>query len=77
MRLMDLMNLSIDAAKLRKAREDAGLSQDAAADLVGVKKAAVSKYELGLCLPSAEVLARLCAAYGIELSALITEAQAA
>lgn len=74
---MDLTNLSIDAAKLRRAREDAGLSQQAVADSVGVGKAAISKYELGLGFPSAEILARLCALYKVELSALTYEAEAA
>ena len=71
---MDLTSLTIDAAKLRAAREKAGLSQQDVADAgVGVQKAAISKYELGNGLPSAEVLVRLCALYRVKITDLTSE----
>lgn len=73
----DLTRINIDPVKLRKAREDAGFTQEAAGKAVGVIKQAISNIESGLSLPSANILARLCALYGVELSALTYEAGAA
>jgi DNA-binding XRE family transcriptional regulator len=72
----DLTCISIDHTKLRKAREDAGFTQEAAGEAVGVIKQTISNIECGVALPSANVLARLCALYGVDISK-ITNAKAA
>lgn len=66
----DLTNIGIDSTRLRKARKRVGLSQSEAAAAVGVQKAAISKMELGKALPSADVLARLCRLYQLEIADL-------
>lgn len=65
---MDVTDIDIDPAKLREARERKGLSQAQVAQSVGVQKAAISKIEVGQGLPSANILARLCELYGVDIS---------
>jgi DNA-binding XRE family transcriptional regulator len=72
----DLTGISIEPTKLKAAREAAGFSQTAAGDAVGVVKQTISNIECGVMLPSANVLARLCALYGVDISE-ITNAKAA
>lgn len=66
----------IDPARLREARERKGLSQAKVAEAVGVQKAAISKIEVGQGLPSANILARLCELYGVEISDITNRAPA-
>lgn len=66
----DLTKIGIDSTRLKKARQKAGLSQSEVAAQVGVGKAAISKIELGQALPSADVLARLCKLYSLEIAEL-------
>lgn len=73
----DLMTIHLDPTRFREARERKGLSQSKAAAAVGLQKAAISKYELGHGLPSADVLARLCALYEVEINDLTAEVAAA
>lgn len=70
--MQDLTNIGIDASKLRRARDKSGFSQSQVADAVGVQKAAISKIECGRALPSADLLARLCKLYEIEISNVTT-----
>lgn len=63
----DLTHIEVDTERLRHYRELKGLSQNTAATSVGVKKAAISKYELGHATPSGDVLARLCILYDINI----------
>ena len=56
------------SADVRRAREDAGLSQRAVARAAGVSSATLSALELGRHDPSTEVLARVGAALGLDLS---------
>ena len=72
----DLTRINIDYTKLRKALEDAGFTQEAAGAAVGVIKQTISNIECGVALPSANVLARLCALYGVDISD-VTNAKAA
>lgn len=72
----DFTRISIDPVKLREARESAGYTQDAAGKAVGVIKQTISNMERDLALPSANILARLCALYGVDISD-ITNAKAA
>jgi len=64
----NLTRIKIDPTKLKAAREKAGLSQSEVATQVGVGKAAISKIELGEGLPSANILARLCKLYQLEIA---------
>jgi DNA-binding XRE family transcriptional regulator len=72
----DLTRIKIDHLKLRAARESAGFTQEAAGDAVGVIKQTISNVENGIALPSANILARLCALYGVDISD-VTNARAA
>lgn len=69
----NLTHITIDHAKLRDARERAGLTQEAAGESVGVIKQTISNIECGVALPSANVLARLCALYGIHIADITNE----
>lgn len=64
----EVLNISIDPARLREARERAGLSQSEAGALCGVTYQQISHIECGVKQPSSEVLVRMCAAYKVELS---------
>lgn len=64
----DLTRIQVDTERLRHYRELKGLSQNDAASSVGVKKAAISKYELGHATPSGDVLTRLCILYNINVT---------
>jgi transcriptional regulator with XRE-family HTH domain len=74
--MADVLDIEIDPARLRKAREDAGLSQSEAGDLCGVSFQQISHIECGKKQPSSEVLIRMCAAYKVDISE-ITRATAA
>jgi transcriptional regulator with XRE-family HTH domain len=68
----DLTRISIDPIKFKGARERAGKTQKEVAEAVGVKKAAISKIECGLCLPSSSVLVRFCLFTNTSIAELIT-----
>lgn len=70
-----LLNKSIDPAKLRDAREKAGLTQEEVGDRCGVTYQQISHIECGNKQPSSTLLIRLCALYGLELSDITTEAE--
>lgn len=72
--MRDLTTIGIDSDKLKKARERASLTQAAVAQAVGVQKAAISKIECGLALPSADVLARMCKLYQVDIAAVSSRA---
>lgn len=59
------------AARLSALRSELGLSLDQAAELSGISRATLSRTERGETSPTAHVLGRLSAAYGITLSALL------
>jgi transcriptional regulator with XRE-family HTH domain len=59
------------AKRLSALRKNRGLSLDQAADLSGVSRATLSRAERAETSPTAHVLGRLSAAYGITLSALL------
>lgn len=73
----DLTLIAVDHVKLREARKSAGLTQEAAAEAVGVIKQTISNIECNVALPSANLLARLCALYGVADISKITNAKAA
>jgi transcriptional regulator with XRE-family HTH domain len=59
------------ASRLSILRKNRGLSLDQAAELSGVSRATLSRTERAETSPTAHVLGRLSAAYGITLSALL------
>lgn len=59
------------AARLRAAREQAGLSQGQAAQVLGVHRPAVTEIEAGRRGVSAEELAALADAYGVSVNWLV------
>lgn len=59
------------ASRLSDLRRERGLSLDQASQLSGVSRATLSRNERGESSPTAHVLGRLSAAYGITLSALL------
>ena len=57
--------------KLRDARENANLTQEALANLIGVKRAVISKYENGMIEPSVSQLKRIATALNVSVSYLL------
>ena len=60
---------------LRQHRQAAGLSQESLADRAGLHRTAVSLIERGQRSPSVETLQRICAALGIPVSRLLSDAE--
>ena len=75
--MQDLTTIGIDVSKLKRARDKSALTQSAVARAVGVQKAAISKIECGRALPSADLLARLCNLYQVEIAELTRRERAA
>ena len=63
---MKLLNIKFDSTKLKPVRMQLGISQTEVAKQVGVKKQTLYSYENGKGNPSADILARLFALYGIQ-----------
>ena len=64
----DIMTSMDVPTTLREARERAGLSQAALAELTGTSQATISAYESGRKQPSVDTLSRLLAAMGQRLA---------
>jgi transcriptional regulator with XRE-family HTH domain len=60
-------------AKLRQAREGAGLTQEALADLSGISRTAISPLERGQHMPRLDTLIKLAGALGTEPCELIAD----
>jgi transcriptional regulator with XRE-family HTH domain len=60
---------------IKKAREDAHLSQEQLADLAGIHRTYVSQLERGIKVPTLTILERICSALSIRVSALIAMAE--
>ena len=58
---------------LRKAREGAGMTQEALAHAAGVDRSYLSELERDLKSPTVEFLLNLCAAMGASAGSLITQ----
>lgn len=56
--------LEILGRTLREARENAGLTQKALAELIGISDTAMSKYENGELMPNKDVLINMSAVLG-------------
>lgn len=63
------------AAKLKIARENAGLSQVSAADAAGVPRENISKFEAGTKTPTVATLLRLADAYGVSVADLVPQSK--
>lgn len=61
--------------KILYSRKRAGLSQEALADMVGVSRQAVSKWETGEALPETAKLAALGAALGVSMDWLLSDSE--
>jgi repressor LexA len=71
--MRDLTKIHVDTGRLKKAREDAGLTQEEAGVLVGVQKPAISKYENGRP-PKPDIFLRLLLLYKLDINAVIKKA---
>lgn len=58
-------------SRIRRYREERGLSQKQLAELIGVKNSRVSNWEQGLNRPDADILAELCRALQVSPSELL------
>ena len=57
--------------RIRKYREDRGLSQKELADKIGVSNSRISNWEKGINRPDADILADLCRALNVSPSELL------
>ncbi|MEC9347660.1 MAG: XRE family transcriptional regulator [Pseudomonadota bacterium] len=60
------------AERLKKLRQERGYSLDSLADLSGVSRATLSRLENAETSPTAEVLSKLCTAYAMTLTRLLS-----
>lgn len=70
------MEIELDAAvgsRIRRLRIDRGLTLEELAQASGVSRAMISRIERAEASPTASLLARLCAALGLSLSAFFAE----
>ena len=56
---------------LRQLRLDSGMTQDQAAEKLGVTRQALSSYETGRTRPDIDMLIRLCQVYGTDLDGML------
>lgn len=61
--------------KLQKLRKEKGLSQEALAEMLGVSRQAVSKWEGGQSYPEMETLIALSTVYGVTLDSLVKDGE--
>jgi transcriptional regulator with XRE-family HTH domain len=59
--------------KLVSRRKEKGLSQQAAAEKIGVSRQAISRWEVGAAVPSYENLKCICKLYGVSADFLIDD----
>ncbi len=57
--------------RIRKYRDDRGLSQKELADMIGVSNSRVSNWEQGINRPDADILANICRALNVSPSELL------
>lgn len=73
---MEVMILTLNE-KLQKLRKESNMSQEKIAELVGVSRQSVSKWEIGLSKPDTENLIHLAEIYHVSLDELIGVAEPA
>jgi len=59
--------------KIKELRTNAEISQQYLAEVLGVTKRTIIKYEMGQCLPSAEYLPKMAKYFGVSIDELLTE----
>ena len=60
------------AERILKLRKDAGLSQEAFAEKLGVSRQSVSKWESGNVMPDLDKVVAMCELFGISTDYLLT-----
>ena len=55
----------------KKARRNSGLSQQQLADLLGMNRSSISKYENDIGLPHAKTLQKICEIFGVTIDSLL------
>lgn len=65
--------MSIFDKKLKELRKRKNISQDELADLIGVHKSHVSRYERGLAMPSIEVAQKIAEVLEVSIDDLVTD----
>ena len=58
---------------MRRLRKDAGLTQQEAADRIGVGQSTVAMWETGNCLPRMNLLKKIAEVYGCKMADLLDE----
>lgn len=66
-----MLNQKLFGEKLRNHRKSLGMTQEEAAEKIGVSGQAVSKWEAGDCLPDCFNLKEICDLYGLSADALL------
>ncbi len=61
------------AENFKKARKEAGLTQQQVADALGLDRTAIAHYEMGDSTPSLKNLLIICKLFNISLEELVTE----
>ena len=54
----------------KAARKNSGLSQQQLADMLGMNRSSISKYENGIGLPLANTLQRICEIFGVSIDSM-------
>ena len=68
---IDKEDATVLATRLKRARQDAGLTKEGAAKLVGISKASIDAYEQGRNMPPADRLRKLADIYGVSTDYLL------
>ena len=64
------MKSQIDVKRLIKCRQNMGITQSEAADLIGVSQPAYQRYEAGVRTPSLQVVKEIAAAFNVSVAYL-------
>lgn len=61
------------AENFKAARKESGLTQQQLADMLGMSRTSISKYESGAGFPHAETLLKFCEIFKVSLDAMFKE----
>lgn len=61
--------------KLQMLRKEKGISQEALAEMLGVSRQAISKWESGTAFPETDKMITLCEIFGVTLDSLIRDGE--
>lgn len=65
--------IKLFAEKIKKARKEAGLSQEKAAELLKTSQSNISKYESGVLEPNLDTIRMMIALYNIDVKDLFSK----